>query len=76
MARQGRRERHEDTHHQYGGGGYGGSRGNSKDTKDVRNLKSELIQGDDRVEIEVLEKKLTQLQIQRDNVRNLLEYFS
>ncbi len=63
--RQGRRE---DTHHQYGGG-YGGSRGNSKDTKDVRNLKSEMMQGDDRVEIDVLEKKLTQLQIQRDNVK-------
>ena len=60
---------------QYGGGYGGGSRQNSKEGKDVRNLKSEIQQlqqgGDDRVEIEVLERKLTQLQVQRDNVRNV-----
>lgn len=64
--RQGRREER----NEYGGG----SRQNSKDTRDTRNLKSEIQQGDDRVEIEVLERKLTQLQIQRDNVRDFFFY--
>jgi len=62
--RQGRREER----NEYGGG----SRQTSKDTRNLKSEIQQIQQGDDRVEIEVLERKLTQLQIQRDNLNDEL----